>query len=81
MNTTSLSLLDRLKEAGPESADWHKLKDVYLPLIRSWLAGVPGLRDDADDLRRRFSSCCCAGFRRSSGGDTAPFAPGCGRSP
>ncbi len=50
MNTTSLSLLDRLKEAGPESADWHKLKDVYLPLIRSWLAGVPGLRDDADDL-------------------------------
>src|SRR5665213_302701 len=50
MNTTSLSLLDRLKEAGPDAAEWHRLKDVYLPLIRSWLARVPGLRDDADDL-------------------------------
>jgi RNA polymerase sigma-70 factor (ECF subfamily) len=50
MNTTSLSLLDRLKEAGPDAVEWHRLKDVYLPLIRSWLARIPGLRDDADDL-------------------------------
>jgi RNA polymerase sigma-70 factor (ECF subfamily) len=50
MNTTSLSLLDRLKGAGPDAAEWHRLKDVYLPLIRSWLSRVPQLRDEADDL-------------------------------
>ncbi len=50
MTTTSLGLLDRLKRAGPDAADWHRLKDVYLPLIRSWLSGVPGLGDEADDL-------------------------------
>lgn len=50
MSTTSLSLLERLKAAGPESADWHRLKDVYEPLIRSWLLRVPGLRDHVDDL-------------------------------
>jgi RNA polymerase sigma-70 factor (ECF subfamily) len=50
MDTTSLSLLDRLKGAGPEAADWRTLKDVYQPLIRYWLSDVPGLRDEADDL-------------------------------
>jgi RNA polymerase sigma-70 factor (ECF subfamily) len=50
MNTTSLSLLDRLKRAGPDAAEWHRLKDVYVPLIRSWLSGFPGLCADADDL-------------------------------
>jgi RNA polymerase sigma-70 factor (ECF subfamily) len=50
MNTTSLSLLDRLKCAGPDAAEWHRLKDVYVPLIRSWLSGFPGLREDAEDL-------------------------------
>ena len=50
MNTTSLSLLDRLKCAGPDAAEWHRLKDVYGPLIRSWLSGVPGLREEAEDL-------------------------------
>jgi RNA polymerase sigma-70 factor (ECF subfamily) len=50
MNTTSSSLLERLKRAGPRDADWRRLQDIYLPLIRSWLARVPGLRDEADDL-------------------------------
>jgi RNA polymerase sigma-70 factor (ECF subfamily) len=50
MNTTSLSLLDRLKRAGPDAPEWHSLKDVYLPLIRCWLSGVPGLREEAEDL-------------------------------
>jgi RNA polymerase sigma-70 factor (ECF subfamily) len=50
MNTTSQSLLDRLKRAGPEDADWRRLHDVYLPLIRLWLSGVPGLGAEADDL-------------------------------
>jgi RNA polymerase sigma-70 factor (ECF subfamily) len=50
MNTTSLSLLGRLKTAKPDAADWQKLKDVYLPLIQSWLASFPGLQNDAEDL-------------------------------
>jgi RNA polymerase sigma-70 factor (ECF subfamily) len=50
MNTTSLSLLDRLKQASPDSADWLKLQDIYLPLIRGWLTRVADLRDEAEDL-------------------------------
>jgi len=50
MNTTSLSLLDRLKRAQPNAAEWRRLHDIYLPLIRRWLSGVPGLRDEGDDL-------------------------------
>jgi RNA polymerase sigma-70 factor (ECF subfamily) len=50
MNTTSLGLLDRLKHARPDAAEWQRLQDIYVPLIRSWLARVPGLRDEVDDL-------------------------------
>jgi RNA polymerase sigma-70 factor, ECF subfamily len=50
MNTTSLSLLDRLKGADPDAADWLRLKDVYLPFIQRRLSGVPGLNDEAGDL-------------------------------
>jgi len=50
MNTTSLSLLDRLRRAGPDSVEWRKLQDIYLPLIRGWLARVADLRDEAEDL-------------------------------
>jgi RNA polymerase sigma-70 factor (ECF subfamily) len=50
MSTTSLSLLDRLKGSRPGSADWRRLQDIYLPLIRSWLSRVAGLGDEADDL-------------------------------
>jgi RNA polymerase sigma-70 factor, ECF subfamily len=50
MNTTSLGLLDRLKHAKPDAAEWHRLQDIYIPLIRSWLSRVPGLRDEVDDL-------------------------------
>jgi RNA polymerase sigma-70 factor (ECF subfamily) len=50
MNTTSLGLLDRLKRAKPDAFEWQRLQDIYLPLIHSWLACVPGLRNDADDL-------------------------------
>jgi RNA polymerase sigma-70 factor (ECF subfamily) len=50
LNATSLSLLDRLKVARPESSDWKRLHAVYLPLIRWWLGRVPGLGDEADDL-------------------------------
>jgi len=50
MNTTSLGLLDRLRHAKPDAADWHRLQDVYLPLIRHWLSRLPGLHDEIDDL-------------------------------
>lgn len=47
---TSVSLLDRLKVARPNASDWDRLQGIYLPLIRRWLARVPGLGDEADDL-------------------------------
>jgi RNA polymerase sigma-70 factor (ECF subfamily) len=50
MNTTSLGLLDRLRRANPDAADWRRLQDVYLPLIRHWLSRLPGLHDEIDDL-------------------------------
>jgi RNA polymerase sigma-70 factor, ECF subfamily len=50
MGPTSLSLLDRLRRAAPDAPDWRRLQEVYLPLIRSWLCRVPGVRDEADDL-------------------------------
>jgi RNA polymerase sigma-70 factor (ECF subfamily) len=50
MNPTSLSLLDRLKAARPESSDWKRLQGVYLPLIQTWLGRVPGLGDESADL-------------------------------
>jgi RNA polymerase sigma-70 factor (ECF subfamily) len=50
MNTTSLSLLERLKSASPSADDWRRLQEVYLPLVHHQLAAVSGLRDEADDL-------------------------------
>lgn len=47
---TSVSLLDRLKVAGPKADDWHRLQAIYLPLIRRWLARIPGSGDEVDDL-------------------------------
>src|SRR5262245_23421321 len=47
---TSVSLLDRLKLARPDASDWGRLQGSYRPLIRRWLARVPGLGDEADDL-------------------------------
>jgi RNA polymerase sigma-70 factor, ECF subfamily len=47
---TSVSLLDRLKVARPDASDWDRLQGIYLPLIRRWLARVPGLGDEAGDL-------------------------------
>jgi RNA polymerase sigma-70 factor (ECF subfamily) len=50
MSTTPLSLLDRLQGPGPGAANWRRLQEIYLPLIRSWLARVAGLGDEAQDL-------------------------------
>jgi RNA polymerase sigma-70 factor (ECF subfamily) len=50
MNTTSTSLLDRLKHAKPDGSDWRKLQRIYQPLIVDWLARVPGLDDAVQEL-------------------------------
>jgi DNA-directed RNA polymerase specialized sigma24 family protein len=50
MNTTSLGLLERLKDAKPGASDWRRLQELYLPLIHNWLSRVPGLRDESGDL-------------------------------
>jgi len=50
MGPTSVSLLDRLKDARPDASDWNRLQGIYLPLIARWLGRVPGVGNEADDL-------------------------------
>lgn len=50
MNATSVSLLDRLKRPSPDDADWRRLQEIYVPLIRRWIGLVPNLGDEAADL-------------------------------
>jgi RNA polymerase sigma-70 factor (ECF subfamily) len=50
VNLTSQSLLDRLRNARPDAPDWQRLQSLYLPLIRTWLARVPGVGDEVNDL-------------------------------
>ena len=50
MNTTSTSLLERLRHPAPADTDWRRLHDLYRPLIRAWLARIPGLTREIDDL-------------------------------
>lgn len=50
MGPTSLSLLERLRQADSGHPDWQRLDDLYRPLIRSWLTRVPGIAAEADDL-------------------------------
>jgi RNA polymerase sigma-70 factor (ECF subfamily) len=50
MNTTSLSLLERLKHAGPDALEWRRLRDIYSPMIRQWLSRLPHLNHEVDDL-------------------------------
>lgn len=49
MSVTSLTLLERLR-GQPSAADWQRFHNVYRPLICGWLARIPGLRDEVDDL-------------------------------
>lgn len=70
MDNTSASLLERLRTAGPEAADWRRLHDLYLPLIRTWLAQA-GLAADADDLAQEVLVVVVRelpGFRRQRDG-------------
>src|SRR6516225_7935240 len=50
MNTTSLGLLERLKQAKPDASEWRRLRDIYAPMIRHWLSRLPNLHDEVEDL-------------------------------
>jgi len=50
MDRTSVSLLDRLRQARPDASDWKLFQGLYLPLILRWLSRIPGLRVEAEDL-------------------------------
>jgi RNA polymerase sigma-70 factor, ECF subfamily len=50
MIPTSLSLLERLQQAGSDHPDWQQLDYLYRPLIRSWLTRVPGMASEVEDL-------------------------------
>lgn len=47
---TSVSLLERLRSAGPDDPQWRRLHDIYEPWILRWLRHVPDLGDEAHDL-------------------------------
>lgn len=71
MESTSASLLERLRSAGPAAADWRRLHDLYTPLVRAWLARVDGLATDADDLAQEVLVVVVRelpGFRRQRDG-------------
>ncbi len=48
--TTSPSLLERLKSPDAPDADWRRLHDIYVPLLRHWLGKLGVAADDVDDL-------------------------------
>ena len=49
MNTTSVSLIDRLAGDGADS-DWQRLLLVYRPFVDSVVRGYPALASQADDI-------------------------------
>ena len=49
MNETSLSLLDRACQ-DPSEGSWHRIVDLYTPLLRHWLSRLDIQSNDADDL-------------------------------
>ena len=49
MNTTSISLLQRLGDA-PGADDWKQLVDDYVPMIKRWLRQNGTADSDADDI-------------------------------
>lgn len=47
---TSVSLLERLKSARADDPQWRRLHDIYQPWILGWLARVPDLGGEANDV-------------------------------
>ena len=49
MNSTSISLLNRLQQTG-DSMSWNRLVELYAPLLRLWLRKYDVQASDVDDL-------------------------------
>ena len=49
MNSTSISLLNRLQQTD-ESRNWNRLVELYAPLLLVWLRKYDVQKNDADDL-------------------------------
>ncbi|MCA9192661.1 MAG: sigma-70 family RNA polymerase sigma factor [Planctomycetales bacterium] len=49
MQTTSVSLLDRLASAG-ENSDWQRLLQIYRPFVFAVVKSYPDLESQADDI-------------------------------
>ena len=53
MTRTSVSLLDRLKAAGPDASDWNRLQGIFFSLndvLQSKSRILKRLREEAGDL-------------------------------
>jgi RNA polymerase sigma-70 factor, ECF subfamily len=71
MKTTSVTLLERVR--GGDQDAWHRLFDLYGPLVLHWCerCGVSG--PDADDVRQDVFRAVAGGvesFKRDKPGDT-----------
>lgn len=49
MNSTSISLLNRLQQTD-DSKNWNRLVELYAPLLRAWLRKYDVQDSDADDI-------------------------------
>lgn len=49
MSETSVSLLERLRKQ-PDDAGWHRLVEMYTPLLRNWMRQQFLINEDTDDL-------------------------------
>jgi RNA polymerase sigma-70 factor (ECF subfamily) len=49
VTTTSISLLERLRQPGQERA-WDRFVELYAPLVYDWACGIGLSADDAEDL-------------------------------
>jgi RNA polymerase sigma-70 factor (ECF subfamily) len=50
MNPTSTSLLNRLKEAAPDSPQWVRFHELYRPFIQYWIARIASAPGEVEDL-------------------------------
>src|SRR5205807_1741058 len=50
MNTTSFSLLHRLRQPGEQDTDWRRFVQLYTPLLFHWARKLGLSTEDAADL-------------------------------
>ena len=50
MQTTALSLLERIRISPEDEAAWARLDDLYRPLLTSWISRDASIRQWTDDI-------------------------------